>query len=90
MNKRELIDAVAATSGAPRKDAAAIVDAVVKVITASLVRREPVTISGFGTFETREVGARTARNPGTGEPVAVPAHHRAAFRPGGVLKETVA
>ncbi len=90
MNKRELIDAVAATSGVRRKDAAAIVDAVVEVITGALVRREAVGIAGFGAFEARPVAARTARNPKTGAAVEVPAHHRPAFRAGGVLKDAVA
>jgi len=44
---------------------------------------------GFGTFETRERGERTSRNPRTGEPVSVPASKSPVFKPGKAFKETV-
>ena len=65
MNKRELVDAVAASSGIARKDASEAVDAVFDTITERLKSRDRVAISGFGTFEARHVAAREARNPQT-------------------------
>ncbi len=82
MNKRELVDAVAAATGLPRKDAVVIVHAVFDTIGSALAAGERVTISGFGTFEAVQTGPRVARNPGTGETVAVPARVRPRFRAG--------
>jgi DNA-binding protein HU-beta len=90
MNKRDLVDAVAASSGIARKDAAAAVDAVFDTITESLKNREKVAISGFGSFEARYVSAREARNPQTGASVMVAARHSPKFKAGKALKDTVA
>jgi DNA-binding protein HU-beta len=89
MNKRELVDAVAAASGLTRKDAAAAVDAVFDTITDSLKNRDKVAISGFGAFEARHVSAREARNPQTGATVHVPAHYSPKFKAGKALKDAV-
>ena len=47
------------------------------------------TITGFGTFYTRQRAARRGRNPKTGEPLMIPAMKLAAFRAGKGLKERV-
>lgn len=57
------------------------------LITAALERRERVGISGFGTLEVRERGARRLRNPRTGELHNVPARSTVVFRPGAALKD---
>ena len=44
-----------------------------KGLVSLLKKNEKVTIAGLGTFRIRTRNARTARNPKTGEPVAVPA-----------------
>lgn len=90
MNKRELVDAVAASAGITRKDAAAAVDAVFGTIGDSLKSRDKVAITGFGTFEARHVAARYARNPQTGASVPVPAHYSPKFKAGKALKDGVA
>jgi DNA-binding protein HU-beta len=90
MNKRELVDAVAASTGIARKDAASAVDAVFDTIGATLESRDKVSISGFGTFEARFVAAREARNPQTGATVPVPARYSPKFKAGKALKDAVA
>lgn len=40
-----------------------------------------VIVPGLGTFVTKTVAARMARNPKTGEPVYVPAKRRIKFTP---------
>jgi DNA-binding protein HU-beta len=90
MNKRELVDAVAASSGIARKDASAAVDAVFDTISDTLKNRDKVAISGFGTFEARYVAAREARNPQTGASVTVAARYSPKFKAGKALKDTVA
>jgi integration host factor subunit beta len=49
-----------------QSDVHAVVDAVLEVITAALVRGDRVELRGFGTFNVRERKARAGRNPRTG------------------------
>ncbi len=44
---------------------------------------------GFGTFEVRERGARTGRDPRTNKEIQIPASKAPAFKAGKALKETV-
>jgi nucleoid DNA-binding protein len=44
-------------------------------------------VYGLGTFEVKNIGAHTARNPRTGEPVQVPAKKKVVFRAAKGLKE---
>ena len=49
-----------------------------------------VSISGFGTFETRHRAARMGRNPATGESIYIAAKNVAAFKAAKGLKDRVA
>ena len=89
MNKSELVDAVAERVGG-RAAAAAAVEAVLDTIIQAVAKGDRVGIVGFGTFEKRERGARTARNIRTGAPIKVKATSVPAFRAGAGFKETVA
>ena len=93
MNKSELIQHVADEAELPRAQAQRIVDLLFHptagVIARSVKKGESVTITGFGTFEQRKRGARTFRNPQTGEPVKAKASKVPAFRAGATLKSTV-
>jgi DNA-binding protein HU-beta len=89
LNKSELIDAVADQVGG-RAAAARAVEAVLDTIVQSVAQGERVGIVGFGTFEKRERGARTARNIRTGATIKVKATSVPAFRAGAGFKETVA
>jgi len=59
------------------------------VIAVELDAGRKVTITGFGTFETRSRSARTGRNPATGAQIQIPAKKYAYFRPGQGLKNRV-
>jgi DNA-binding protein HU-beta len=89
LNKSELIDAVAEQVGG-RAAATKAVEAVLDTIVQSVAKGERVGIVGFGTFEKRERGARTARNIRTGATIKVKATSVPAFRAGAGFKETVA
>ena len=89
MNKAEFIDAVAAKAGLSKKDAKGAVDAVLETITESLVKKESVSFSGFGTFTTADRAARTAKVPGTDRTVEVPAKTVAKFKASKALKDAV-
>ena len=89
MNKAELIEALAARLG-DRKTATAALDAVLAEIQNAVTKGDRVAITGFGVFEKRVRGARTARNPRTGEAVKVKKTSVPAFRPGAGFREMVA
>ncbi|RKZ59020.1 MAG: DNA-binding protein HU [Gammaproteobacteria bacterium] len=89
MNKTELTDAVAESTGLTKADAARSLDAVLSSITASLANGEQVGIVGFGTFLTRDRKARTGRNPQTGAEIQIAAATVPAFKPGKALKDAV-
>ena len=87
MNKKELVEAVADGAGLGRAEAAGAVEGVLETIAARLADGESVTIPGFGTFEVRERGARTGRNPRTGEAIDIAASRVAAFKAGKALRD---
>jgi DNA-binding protein HU-beta len=90
MNKAELIDAVAKDSKMSKKDAAAAVDAVIKIVTDTLKKGDKVTLVGFGTWEVRKRAARKGVNPRTGEAIKIKATKVVSFKPGAAIKEAVA
>ena len=93
MNKSELIQHVADEHEVSRAMASRIInglfDPSAGVIAKALKKGDSVSITGFGTFEQRKRGARTFRNPQTGEPVKAKASKVPAFRAGATLKGTV-
>ena len=54
MNKAELINAVAASTGFSKKDAETVVSATLDAITAALQEGEKVQLVGFGSFEVKK------------------------------------
>lgn len=89
MNKAELIKAVEERLGSGAKSAKDAVDQVVDIIMREVAKGEKVAISGFGVFEKRRRGPRTARNPKTGAAVKVKARSVPSFRAGTPFKEVV-
>jgi DNA-binding protein HU-beta len=65
-----------------RAASAAAVNGVLEEIEGSVARGERVSLTGFGTFDRRERGPRTGRNPRTGEAIQVGPSVVAVFRPG--------
>jgi DNA-binding protein HU-beta len=89
VNKAELIEALAVRLG-DKKTAGAALDAVLAEVQAAVTKGDKVAITGFGVFEKRVRGARTARNPRTGEAVKVKKTSVPAFRAGASFREMVA
>ena len=77
MKTQEIVKAMAEITEGTQKDAKLHLDAFKAVVTESLERGEDVEIKGFVSFTSKQVEARTAKNPQTGEDVAVPAHRKA-------------
>jgi DNA-binding protein HU-beta len=72
-----------------KKAAEGVLDDFVALITRQLVKGDKIRLSGLGILQVRDRPARTARNPATGESVAVAASRKIAFRPAKELKEAV-
>ncbi len=89
MNKGELVDKIAEKANVTKKDADAILSAMLDVILDTVASGDKVTLVGFGTFEARDRQAREGRNPSTGEPIKIPATRVPAFSAGKVFKDKV-
>lgn len=89
MNKTDLIHHVASTAGMSKAAAGEAVEAVLSGITIALAGGGSVSLVGFGTFSVTARAARTARNPRTGESIAVSASNAPKFKPGKALKDAV-
>jgi DNA-binding protein HU-beta len=89
MNRKELIDALAAKTGGTKADADRNLAALIDIVTASLKKGDSVALVGFGTFEVRKRAARTGRNPATGAELKIKASKVPAFKAGKALKDAV-
>jgi DNA-binding protein HU-beta len=96
VNKTEMAKKLASKTGLTQGVAADVVDAIFStaagegIIAVELDAGRKVSISGFGTFETRHRGARMGRNPATGEAIHIAAKNVAAFKAAKGLKDRVA
>ena len=89
MTKTELIDTIAEQADISKAAAGRALAAATDAISSSLKDGEPVTLIGFGTFLVRERGARTGRNPQTGEEMAIAASKAPAFKPARSFKDAL-
>ena len=90
MNKTELIAEVANRTGLSKKDAESAVNATMDTIADTIAGGDKVQLVGFGTFESKERGARMGRKPSTGETIEIPASTVPVFKAGKALKDKVA
>ncbi len=89
MNKGELIKAMADKAGFSQKDAAAAYEAFVASVTEALKAGEKVQLVGFGTFEVKEVAAKTGINPQTKAPVEIAACKKPVMKFGKAYKDII-
>ncbi len=89
MNKQDLVNSVADTSGLSKSDASKAVESVFDTITSTLKDGGDVRLVGFGTFSVSQRKASTGRNPRTGEPMTIPASTQPKFKAGKALKDAV-
>jgi DNA-binding protein HU-beta len=86
VTKAEFVDRLAARSGLTKKDAAAVADAFVEVITDALKEGEDVQFTGFGKFYVQRREAREGINPQTKAKINIPACNVPKFSAGLALK----
>ena len=95
MTKDEFAEKLASKTDIPKSKAHEAIDAIFStepgkgIIAVELDAGRDFTITGFGTFYTRQRASRQGRNPKTGESLTIPAMKLAGFRAGKGLKELV-
>src|SRR3954471_13277406 len=89
MNKRELVNAVAAHTGIDKKQVDVVMTGFTDVVAAVVSKGEPVAISGFCKFAKIERPARMGRNPATGEAIKIKASKKARITPLKGFKDSV-
>ncbi|WP_118182583.1 HU family DNA-binding protein [Paraburkholderia phosphatilytica] len=89
MNKQELIDAVASSTGASKAATGETIDALIDTITKAVAKGDGVQLVGFGSFSQGSRAARTGRNPATGETINIAAAKTVKFTAGKAFKDAV-
>jgi DNA-binding protein HU-beta len=69
MNRQELIDAIAASTGESKSRTAEALDAILGAVSAAVTRGETVQLVGFGSFSAGARAERAGRNPSRGETI---------------------
>lgn len=88
MVKRELIAALARRhKELNAKDVDMMARLVFETMGEALAEGDEIELRGFGAFRMRDYAPREARNPGTGEKVALGNRRGVLFRPGREIKE---
>ena len=88
LRKQEMAEKVAEAMGCTKSQGEQALNAVLASIVEAMRAGDRVVLTGFGTFEVREVKARKVRpirGANSGELIEVPAHNRVRFRPGEAL-----
>lgn len=90
INKSDLVRLIAAKTQTTLNQSDQFINALTETITEQLAKGNSVTLLGFGSFEVRPRAARTGRHPQSGEAIAIAATQGIGFKPGSILKKTVA
>lgn len=88
-NKNSLAREVQSVLGGSNVQAEGVVETVLASIRNAVMQGEKVSLAGFGIFIKKEVKAKQARNPATGEKVQVRAHSKVKFTPAKSFKEFI-
>ena len=89
VTRAHLSEAVYQEVGLSRNESAELVETVLREISDSLTKGDPVKISSFGSFSVRQKGERIGRNPKTGEEVPILPRRVLVFRASHVLKNLI-
>lgn len=92
LRKSDLVAAVATKMRSTRSSAEDSLNSVLDTLRESLAKGDRVVLTGFGTFEVRQVKERKVRpirGGSAGRTITVPAHRRVGFSAGAELSEAV-
>lgn len=86
---KHLAAALATNHDVPKKQAEAMLNDLVTMVTKHLKKGERIRLAGLGILVVRKRPARMGRNPATGESIKIKASKKVAFRAAKELKEAV-
>jgi DNA-binding protein HU-beta len=89
MNRRELVNAIAAHTATEAKTVDAVVRGFTDVVSATVAKGDPVVLTGFAKFAKVQTKARMGRNPATGEAIKIKASKKARITPLKGFKDVV-
>lgn len=89
LTRADLAEALVDKIGLPRNESQDMVEIILKEISDSLAKGEPVKLSSFGSFGIRSKGERIGRNPKTGQEVPITPRRVLVFKPSNIMKETI-
>lgn len=89
MNRQELIEIVAQTTGQSKRVTDRVLTALVDTVQNTVASGEKVSIMGFGSFEAKPTAERTGRDIRTGDRVTIPASTKPKFTPGANFRNAV-
>ena len=89
LTRADLAEALVEKIGLPRNESQDMVEIILKEISDSLAKGEPVKLSSFGSFGIRSKGERIGRNPKTGQEVPITPRRVLVFKPSNIMKETI-
>jgi DNA-binding protein HU-beta len=89
MNKNDLIQKLADTTGLAKNDAAKAVEGVFNLIEGALKAGDEVRLTGFGVFVVAQRAGGKGRNPQTGEEITIKPSKQPRFRAGKQLKDAL-
>ena len=87
MTKEEFVAKLAQAGKVTKKQADDMFSAFVDMVTASIKKGDRVALPGLGVFSVVQKKARTGRNPGTGQPIKIPARKAVKFSVSSALKQ---
>ncbi len=88
--KREIVKSIADKTALTQSQTGEVVQLTLEAIAEAIVSEGRMELRNFGVFEVKWRKARKARDPRTGETMAVPARNVIVFRPGRALEEQLA
>jgi DNA-binding protein HU-beta len=80
---------MATKHGLTKKQANAIMDDLVVLVTKQLKKGTRIRLNGLGILQVRKRAARMGRNPATGEAIKIKASKKVAFRAAKELKKAI-
>lgn len=89
MTKKEIVKRISDDLGLTQLKTKDIVQRTLDAIIKTLVSEGRIELRNFGVFEVKLRAPRKARNPRTGDKVAVPAKNVVTFKPGKEMEELV-
>ena len=89
VTRAHLSEAVYQEVGLSRNESTDLLETVLREISDTLTKGEPVKISSFGSFSVRQKGERIGRNPKTGQEVPILPRRVLVFRASNILKSRI-